>query len=85
MTKIYEEIPTVDFVYLKNVGLSRCLLEFSRSASSRPPARRSTQDRSTDHAGHLSLPGTRPASFHKQPIYLHWYEYFTLTGKKYLI
>ena len=39
----------VDFVYLKNVGLSRCLLEFGRPVSSRPCTRRSTKGRSTNH------------------------------------
>ena len=49
ITKIEVDIPTVDFVYLKNVGLSGCLLEFGRSVSSRPSTRRSTKGRSTDH------------------------------------
>lgn len=36
IAKIQVDIPIVDFVYLKNVGLSGCLLWFDQSVSSRP-------------------------------------------------
>ena len=43
----------VDIVYLKNVDLSRYLLEFGRSVSSKPSTRWSTKSQSINYTDYM--------------------------------